>query len=259
MKMSKKRKQNIIYFIEASISLIVMVLLGLWVYNFVINGARKNPKPEEVKIVKGIGFGNTPQEALSKFIYLNGTMKGNLDVTYGQLRNHTATNTNYSRRYNAYKRASEGLSTESPLLNNTAQTDIKSYTDNLSYPVYYTIPKKSLKVSSPIKYKQKTITSFTGQTKTYTTTKIYASFQSIKTSYQLKSTDASSSGAYEKIENTRTFDKVGFTMVQVSKGQWRVLNSDDITNIGSRFATWDVTTNDKDNLKQNVIRGIIKK
>lgn len=257
--MSKKRKRNIIYFIEALFSLIITIGLGLFVYNFVINGVRKNPQPEEVKMIEGTGFGTTPQEALKKFVYLNGNMKDSMTVTYEQLQNHSATNTNLSRRYNAYKRASKGLLSESPLLNVTMKSDIKSYTDNLSYPLYFTVPEKSIKVSEPIQYKQKTITNFQGRTKTYTTTKIYVSFKSIETSYQLQSTDASSNGDFNKIENTRNFTKIGFTMVEVSKNQWRVLNSDDITSIGCRFATWNVTTGDKDNLSQNVIKDTIKK
>lgn len=256
-------KQNVINKKDAkelSLAFVILLLLlgGGWLgYKFFF-GEKGIETNNSIDVSKIQNFGSTPQEALSKYIMLNGTMGNPNEVNGEKLLNKTAQENNFSRRQDAYKKSIEGLVDGSPIIVSNMGKYIKEYSDNLPWATYYTIDSKSLKVSDPSEPYELENTQTTGQQKPYKAVDVYASFISEKTYYRLKAQDASSDGTFVKLINKENFENIKFTLVEVSDKNWRIYDMNDEGKISSRFATWNPQTEENYDVEKDVKVGEIK-
>lgn len=229
--------------IIALVSFLFILLLVFLGYNYFFKESEV-PVNEEVNVDNIDGFGSTPQESLTKFILINGTIGDYTDVTAEKLRNKTASQNNNTRRYEAYTLASEGIAVDSDLLSSTKMQDIRDYTETMQWATYYTIDKNSIKTSKPSEPYD--LPSILNSNKIYKAVDVIASFNSTQTYFRLKSTDAESDGSYIQINNAETFDNIRFTLVEVEDNNWKIysINDEDDSNIGPRFSTWDTNKDD---------------
>lgn len=241
----------------ALVALLVVIGGGWLTYKFIF-GEKSISTDNEVNVKEIKGFGSTPQEALAKFITINGNMGDPNEVNGKKLLNKTAQENNFTRRYDSYKKALEGIADGSPLIISGYEKYIKEYSDNLPWANYYTIDDKSLKLSDPSEEYELSNNNSLSQGKEYKAVDVYASFISTKTYYRLKSQDSSSDGTFVKITNKENFENIKFTLVKVSDENWRIYDMEDEGLISSRFATWNPQTEENYDVQKDVKSGEVK-
>lgn len=229
--------------------LLSSIVFGVYYFFF----AEKEEVNKVVDITKVEGFGKTPEEALAKFIKLDGNMGDTSEVTSGKLLNGSAASNNAQRRLAAYNEVKSGLVTGSEMLDLNKESYIKDYSATLPWAEYFIIDDDSIKVGNVSEPYKTTINDIE-----YTSVDVYADFQSTKVYYRLKAQDSSSDGTYMKIENSENFTNVKFTLVEVDTDAWRIYSCDDNEEIGSRFATWDTESENNYDVTNDVAKDEIK-
>lgn len=237
----------------AAAGLLAVGIVGFFGYQFVFGD--KTPKANDnLKVADIKGFGKTPEEALTKFIYLDGNMGDPDKVNAAKLENGTAKQNNEVRRTDAYKEAAAGLYKGSPMFVTNNDKYVKDYSANLSWAEYFNVDKDSIKVSKPSETKKLT----TNNGKELDSVEVRGTFLSTKTYFRLKAQDASSDGSFVKIKNEQLFENIKFTLVDEGDNNWRIYDMDDDDTIGSRFATWDPQTEDNYDFSKDEVTSTIK-
>lgn len=200
------------------------------------------------------GFGSTPQEALTKFIYTAGTMGDYTEVTIEGLTNKTIFQNNAQRRKDSYTAAIEGVVNGSKLIITNQDTYIDKYYNTVQWPIYYSIDSNSIQLSNESESYELKVTS-TGET--YNAVDIYADFSSTRHLFRLVATDASSDGSYERVDNTENFKGIKFTLVEIADNQWEIYDIDDNGTINSRFSTWNTNSTETYDLTKDEVKDTI--
>lgn len=238
-----KDKENIKPLLIALGGLVAVVGIAFFGYKMMFTPKESNPVQTKVETKSIKGFGATPEEAVTKFISVAGSMGNNTEVNYNNLNNGTAFNNNFQRRWKAVTEVEKGLVDGSPLSRKKESAYLKDYAERLASVDYYSIKDNSITVSKAYDKKQITINSAANGAIKYNSMKVKANFTAEHYSFVLERTDSTSDGSYVENLIPYNFENIVFTVVEVGDNQWRIYNIKDSENyIGEYFATWDTTT-----------------